>query len=418
MNRSLASALISLTLLSIGDFTAQADVRLEVRAGGHDRVNCPVVMSVPDELADSKSFTLTRESDQSEIAVQRLGWAEHPKLMWMIHDKLPAGEKRTYKLSGAASSKRNDVIVRCEDDGRRFEMTVDNTPVLHFNHATVESPDGIDPVYRRSGYFHPVFSPTGKVVTGDFEKDHPHQHGIFNAWVNTTFRDQPVDFWNQAKGKGDVEFTKLKNRRKAGSVFAQFSVELTHVAIIDGQRIPAIREICTARVLNSADPFLVDVTSRLWTASDDRVIVNKYHYGGFGFRGPSEWLLPKSQQDKPTEDPVAAAGFLTSSDRTRIDGNHTRARWVNLHGPIGTQHAGITVLDAPTNFRSPQTVRLHPTKPYFCYAPMVLGEFKLEKGDVFRSRYRLVVHDGAANKKLNERCWQDFAHPPKVNVLK
>ena len=60
------------------------------------------------------------------------------------------------------------------------------------------------------------------------------------------------------------------------------------------------------------------------------------------------------------------------------DGNHTRARWVDMHGPIGSQHAGLVVMGAMRNFRAPQTVRLHPNKPYFCFAPMALGEFKLE----------------------------------------
>ena len=72
------------------------------------------------------------------------------------------------------------------------------------------------------------------MVTGDFEKDHPHQHGVFNAWVNAHFRDAPVDFWNQAKGKGDVEFKAMQHRMTSGPVFAQFTVQLTHVAVREG----------------------------------------------------------------------------------------------------------------------------------------------------------------------------------------
>lgn len=392
------------------------ELRLEVRAGGHDRENCPALFPVPIEMADTKSFSLVRESDGKQIAIQRFGPTKARKLMWIIHDRLEAGDKRYYKLVGHETWQRQHKSVHCDNENGKLTISVDGTPVLKFNYAMVEAPEGIDSVYRRSGYFHPVMTPNGSVVTGDFEKDHPHQHGLFNAWVDTTFRERPTDFWNQAKGRGDVEFTGLKHRQVSGSVFAQFAAKLTHVAIIEGDRVPAMEENILVRVFNTK-PFLFEIVSRQALTSDDPVHVNEYHYGGFGIRGPSAWLIEKNEsKTKPNEDPPAAGGFLTSEHRTREDGNHTRARWVEMHGPVGSSHAGIIVLSAPNNFRAPQTVRLHPTKPYFCFAPMVLGKFTLEPGDSYVSRFRYVVHDGRVDPELAERSWQDLAHPVKVSV--
>ena len=413
MNSSISVLVFfALTMTSV----VAADIHLEVQAGGHDRENCPVVFALPDELADTNPIFLVRESDGQQIPTQRFGPVNSPKIMWMIHDRLKAGEKRRYEIAVAPHRQVADAVL-CEDDGKQLRLTADRSPVLQFNYGIVEAPEGIDRVYRRSGYFHPVFTPQGNLVTGDFEKDHPHQHGLFNAWVNTTFRGQPTDFWNQAKGHGDVEFTRFIGRKVSGPVFAQYRAMLTHVAISDNKRIPAIEEVMVVRVFH-AKPFLFEMTSRLTPATNDAIHVNEYHYGGFGIRGPSEWLLREPKTDAAeTADPLAEGDFLTSSNRTRKDGNHTRARWVEMHGPIGSQHAGIIVLGAPNNFRSPQTVRLHPTKPYFCFAPMVLGEFKLEAGNTFVSRYRYVVHDGGPDAELAERMWQDFAHPPKVSMV-
>ena len=71
----------------------------------------------------------------------------------------------------------------------------------------------------------------------------------------------------------------------------------------------------------------------------------------------------------------------------------------------------------PGNFRAPQPVRLHPHKPYFCFAPMQLGDFEITLGRNFASRYRFYAHSGPVNAEESERLWQDYAEPPKVRVV-
>jgi hypothetical protein len=60
------------------------------------------------------------------------------------------------------------------------------------------------PHFSRSGYIHPLYSPSGKVITGDYAADHPHQHGLFFAWTKSSFRGMPTEFWNQKKQLGDM----------------------------------------------------------------------------------------------------------------------------------------------------------------------------------------------------------------------
>ena len=70
----------------------------------------------------------------------------------------------------------------------------------------------------------------------------------------------------------------------------------------------------------------------------------------------------------------------------------------------------------PSNFRAPQPMRLHPTEPFFCYAPQQGGDMEIKPGDTYISRYRFVVHDGPPDRADLERLWNDYAHPPVVRV--
>jgi lysophospholipase L1-like esterase len=79
-------------------------------------------------------------------------------------------------------------------------------PLLVYNKQSPPVPAGIDPIYARSGFLHPVCSPQGKEVTATFPLDHAHQHGIFGAWVKTTYAGREVDFWNLPGRTGRVEW--------------------------------------------------------------------------------------------------------------------------------------------------------------------------------------------------------------------
>ena len=78
---------------------------------------------------------------------------------------------------------------------------------------------------------------------------------------------------------------------------------------------------------------------------------------------------------------------------------------------------GVTIFCHPENFRAPQPVRLHPSMPYFCFAPMVLGDFTIEKSEPYVSRYRFLIHDGPVVPDASDRHWHDLATPPTVEIV-
>jgi hypothetical protein len=395
-----------------------------VQAGTLDRLNTPVVFPLPAALAETKNLKLTRAEDHADVPVQRLDSESGSSCVFLVEKHLRAGETRTYRLSANDAPGRE--TMSCRDDGARLLIKVGDQPVLAYNYATQESPAGIDPVYRRSGYIHPVFDPKGREVTGDFPPDHPHQHALFFAWVNATFRGKKVDFWNQVQKTGFVEHAKIECV-VSGPVCAGFTIRLTHSAVENGAAVPVLTETWTVRVYNRTDGFLFDFESRQRCAASDALTVNEYHYGGMAVRGTGQWFdeavakevqrlqKPGASADELRKIPLKR-DYLTSEGKTWFDGNGTRARWVEMHGPIDGQPSGIVVMCHPNNLLAPQPVRLHPQKPYFCFAPMVLGTFDIKPGDTFFSRYRYYVHTGEPDARQNEGLWNDYASPPEVRI--
>jgi hypothetical protein len=391
---------------------------VELAAGPHDRADTPIVYRLPSSLGSAASFTLTRLQDHRPVPVQVV--PSTPRAVaWILDEPLAAGATRRYRLEAtAASAPERGPGVACIHDDKNLELKVDGKPVLTYHMATVESPSGIDPVFRRSGQIHPLLTPSGLEVTDDFPPDHAHQHALFFAWVNTTFGGRHVDFWNQKEKTGTVEHARLV-RTLGGPVFGEFEAKLRHVVLnAPGGPRPALDETWTVRAYRLSKAYVVDLESDQTPAGDEPLMINKYHYGGFGIRGNRQWFDPSARGNaRPDPARSGRSDFLTSEGKGRRDGNHTRPRWVDLSGKVGAGFGGVAILDSPTNFRFPQPVRLHPNKPYFVFAPMVLGEFAIEPGSHYVSRYRLVVHDGPPDVPVIERAWRDYAEPPVVRQV-
>lgn len=416
LNRAIVFVVCAFVITGGVAYATEQSVTIEMSAGDMDRVDSIVFYDLPDSLADAKFFSLTRIEDGESIPVQRLG-DDDPQVVWIVKKKLAAGTSRRYRLA-AVDRPTGEPTVTCKDDGKSLIVAVGDLTVLKYNHAVVEPPEGMESYYRRSGYIHPVLTPGGCEVTGDFAPDHAHQHAVFYAIVKSKFQGRKIDFWNQFKKTGRIRHLETLSTC-SGSVFAGFTVRLRHEDITTpGSPVAVLDEIWTVRVYNLSDGFLFDLKSTLSCASDLPLLVEQNHYGGMGLRGRTPWLTLKTA-DGTMQD------FLTSEGKTRKDGNSTPARWVEMHGPLepgdsaeGIDHAGLAVFSSPNNFRAPQHVRLHPTKPYFCFSPMIEGEYEISPGKTYDSRYRFHVHDGRPSVDKNQSLWKDYADGPKIDVVK
>lgn len=316
-----------------------------------------------------------------------------------------------WTLRPAISSNSETPLRVSEKDGQ-LQLTHKSHSLLNYHTQPSTPPAGIAAHYSRSGHIHPLMVPGGRPITAEYPSDHPHQNGVFFAWVNTTFDNHEVDFWNLGKQLGRVRHKRLVES-KSGELFAGFAAELEHVDQTSGGTV-VLNETWNVMAFPMQDGdrefYLVDLESKQIAASDKPLMVNEYHYGGFGWRGSTEWL----SDSKDTRQ--AGCTFLTSEGFDRVKGNHTRPEWVAVTGVIGGESCSIAIFGHPSNLRYPQPVRLHPSKPYFCFAPCVIGAFEISKEKPLTSRYRVVTHAGLADPALYSRLVKAWTHPPHVVV--
>ena len=285
--------------------------------------------------------------------------------------------------------------VAVEEKNGQILATISNKPVLHYQAQTINPPTGMDPIYARSGFIHPLYSPSGRILTDAFPLGHVHQHAVFNAWTRATFNHQVVDFWNQHKKLGTVV------HRATGAITEDaFEVDLQQVSLKHG---PAINEQWKVSIENSSPPFIIDLQIEQECATRDEVYLHPYHYGGFGLRGSAHW----SPEDEAHYE--GSMKVLTGDGLRDIEAsNHTTPRWVAVYGTINGETAGFVVMDHPTNFRHPQPVRVHPRMPYFVFSPVVQGSFIIRPGFTYKSRYRIVTFDGEPDQERVETWYLDY----------
>ncbi len=394
---------------------AQSDIseplaRITVEAGEHTRIDTPVSVTL-DSISSPPGGGLRLEQIKGarrSVIPSQIEPKSLPKLWWIIDGTMPAGGKRVYELVTGAPARTSSV--KAVKDDKVLLIRKGDDKVLQYNHAIVPPPKGQSKLYNRSGFIHPLWSPTGAVLTNIHPADHIHHIGIWMPWTKTKFEGKEVDFWNLKEGQGTVRFARFLSTT-GGPIYGGFQAEQEHIALKtdEGEKV-VLREVWDVRVYDIGGPeegyWLWDFKSRQRCVADSPLYQSEYRYGGFGFRGAAEWEGEN-------------AAYLTSEGRTRKDGHATTARWCDTSGAINGKWAGVTHISHPKNFRHPEPMRIWPEfekQVFFNWAPSQAGDWVMEPGKDHVFRYRLYVHGGKVNIDDVERIWHDYAEPPQVRV--
>ena len=215
-------------------------------------------------------------------------------------------------------------------------------------------------------------------------------------------------------GTGTVEFDGLLSQWD-GPVHAGFKSLHRFVDLIAKPKKVALNETWRIQVFaiknfnkkskKRPSYYLFEMESIQSCAGTNKIQLPQYRYGGLGFRGHGEWNGKEN------------SFFLTSNGESdRIKGHATRAKWCHISGKTDGKLGGVGILCHPSNFRFPQPMRIHPTEPFFNFAPSQTGDWEIKPGKDYVSRYRFVVTDGKPDTPLLERLWNDYAFPPRVEI--
>ncbi len=403
----------SCTLIAQSTTESGPVATITVDAGPHTRIDTPVSINldgIPLGMSGSEYYLLEvgkPKKNRIPIPVQ-IEAGSPPKLWFILSGTTKAKSKRVFELYPGSDSAALTHI-EAKKDNKRLTLQRDEDRILSYFHAIMPPPEGRNRIYQRSGFIYPIWSTTGNILTEIHPRDHVHHFGIWMPWTHTRYEGNLVDFWNIHDGTGTVRFSKYISTTQ-GPVFGGFQVEQEHVALKTsvGEKV-ILKEVWDVKVYNIGGPekgyWLWDFESTQCNVTELPLIQEEYRYGGFAYRGATQWKGPN-------------AAYLTSEGKTQADGNGTRSRWCELSGSIDGQWEGVTIMSNPNNFRHPEPMRIMPNADfvYFVYCPSVLGEWEMKPGEDHVFRYRLYMHEGKANVEDNERLWEDYAEPPEVKI--
>ena len=287
-----------------------------------------------------------------------------------------------------------------------IDFLIDNQRVLTYQTKKEPVPAGVKEAFSKSGFIHPITSPSGQVLSRIQPADHYHHYGIWGPWTRATISGREVDFWNLGDEKGRVDFLHVLSKKIAGGA-AELNVRQNHIDLKapDAER-SAIEEDLRIKV-KPADKgrYLVDYTTTISTKIPGGILLDDYRYGGgIGFRATELW-----GDDNST--------ILTSEGRDRKTADGSNAKWIIVKGKTAdaTGQSGILFLSHNTNKAHPEPLRVWPVGQYngkgnvfieFC--PIRHESWDLQPNNRYTLKYRMIVFDGDLSPEEAESYWRAF----------
>lgn len=285
------------------------------------------------------------------------------------------------------------------DTGSTLEYKLGEKSLFTYNYTTVYPPSGIDSIYKRSGFFHPVNNMSGATLTNLSPSDHRHHYGLWYAWTKTTFKGNEIDFWNVSKRQGTVRFREFTDISDSG-----FSAILDHVVYPDStaEKTAMTENLEIKLGKSSLSAYYMDYITTLQCATDNPVILECHRYGGLVIRTREDWRPGRAK-------------FLTSEGMTQKDADNSNARWAFFQGKTDKKNACILILSHPSNLNHPEPLRIWDEKAnsgkgdmMWNFSPTKKQAYTLSTSDKLRLHYRIFVLDEMIDSEEAEDLWNDF----------
>ncbi len=378
--------------------------KLEIQAGPHERVHCPV--ELPPAAVEGGGAALRIAGGAPAVPLQ----AGDDGARWCVLPYLAAAARERVEVTGGGAAPAGGV--RISDRGAHLEVTVDGALWCRYHYAA-------HPV---RSFLHPVIGPYGLPMTRAWPladvpgeaTDHVHHrsfwvaHGLVNG----------VDFWSEADGHGCQVHDGFE-AVQSGPAFGRI-VQRVNWRAGGAASPPLLEERRTLTFWNTpAAARLLDLTVTFHAAR-----------GAVTFGDTKEGGLCALRVHEAIKE---SRGGTISNAYGALHEAETwgqRAPWVDYSGAVtdaaGTPRTvGAAIFDHPRN-------PLYPThwhvRGYGLFAanPFGLadyrsghrrrGDWTLEAGARATFRYRVLWHaGGCAAARVGER-YLDWAHPPVITA--
>ncbi len=297
-------------------------------------------------------------------------------------------------------------MISLNKTSKGYEFLLGEQSVLSYQTEKEPVPEGVDEVFSKSGFIHPLNSPSGQTLTRIQPDDHYHHYGIWGPYTRATIDGREVDFWNLGDRKGRVEFGHVISEKVAGGA-AELNVRQNHFDLkADKGKEIAIKEDLRIKVKPAdKDRYMVDYTTTIFTDLEAGILLDDYRYGGgLGFRATEVWGTDNSS-------------ILTSEGDLRKTADGKNARWIMVKGESDSPdgQSGILFLSHNTNKSHPEPMRVWPEDNYdgignvfieFC--PIRHESWMILPNERYTLKYRMIVFDGDMSADEANTYWRDF----------
>ena len=293
------------------------------------------------------------------------------------------------------------VTVQKDSATGQVVVTEDARPVLQYNYQTIEPGERLAQVSAgnriyaraRSDYIHPLYEPSGAVLTKDWPVDHPHHRGIYWAWPEVQYGQE----------LGDLHALQKVFSRATGRLLLRHKNQCAEIEAENQwlweDKEAIVREHTLIRVHPAGDEGrAVDLTFRFIALKDGVTLARRgtEAYGGLNIR-----------LDKPASQEITAFTDPTNAS--------PRIAWSDVSGVFagGKAPAGLAVFQHAGNVDYPGDWVQYPDlgwcQPTF---PAAKTRYALSRDKPLVLRYRLWIHAGgklAADKA--SRLWAAYNSP-------
>lgn len=385
---------------------------------GEERIDAPVSVSLDGKNynTDKGNLALYEITPSGEKPVPSQIEPGHSARLWFILNGVTKkNSERKYVLKLEEKPATTQPKVSIKRDHKDLSLQMNGKPIFSYRFATTFPPDSVSPLYKRSGFIHPLYSPGGEVLSRIQAPDHYHHYGIWGPWTKTTIDGREVDFWNLYTGQGTVKFAGFLSETE-GDIFSGFQTLQQHIDFgAKGEDQIALNEILDVRTWNTNEKiWIIDYTTSINSPLKNGIMLDAYRYGGgIGFRATEKW-----HKDNCT--------VLTSDGKTRVDADGSFARWCIVEGESATAEgrSGILFLSHPSNRMHPEPMRVWPLDAnngrgdmYFEFVPIRHESWNIDPKQNYTLKYRMIVFDGKMDAATAEKYWNSFAVMPQIEIL-
>ncbi|MBM1106647.1 PmoA family protein [Aurantibacter crassamenti] len=338
---------------------------------------------------------------------------EGDKIWFLHHPK--KGNTYSFKAKDKEQVVSNNFSVSKENGS--LQLKSNEKALISYRYEMTYPPAGVDSIFKKSGYIHPILTPKGDTLTRIQPDDHYHHYGLWGPWTHTRIDTTRVDFWNLGDGMGTVLFKDFKST-ESGAIFSSFVAAQEHLDFkTQDEPQVALNEDLQVRLwdLGRDDRYMFDYVTTFNSPLENGILFEQYRYGGgLGLRFNERWKADN-------------CSVLTSEGNDRLTADGTNARWCIVSGESsdGKGTNGILFMSHPKNRMHPEPMRIWPIDGnggrgdmFFEFCPIRHEEWKIEPDKTYDLNYRMVVFDGKLDANEAEAYWQAFAISPTTKLIK